>query len=275
MTGASAGIGYAIAKAFGTAGAKVVCIARREEPLKKLVEEITSAGGNATAIVKDVSARGAAKELISEVEQKVGPVDVLVSNAGITRLSPLVNEDEDIDIWWRVHEVNVRAPVALTRAVLPSMIERKTGTVITVSSNVATMALPCMAAYTSSKAAVSKFHESITPELQGTGVTTFAFNPGMVKSELGAPTDALNKTAMEHPAMQAFLGHLGGDIKYQSAELPAQFCVALAAEPRVKVLNGHHLNAEQDLEAVITEAEKENKGRVGKDRLYYVNIGFL
>ena len=275
VTGASAGIGYAIAKAYGTTGAKVVCTARREEHLNKLVEEIKAAGGTAIAIVKDIAARGAAKELISEVESKLGPVDVVVANAGITRLSPLINEDEDIDVWWRVHEVNVRAPVALTRAVLPSMIERKTGTIITVSSNVATMALPCMAAYTSSKAAISKFHESITPELEGTGVTTFAVNPGMVKSELGAPTDALNKSAMEHPAMKAFMGHLQGTLKYQEPELPAQFCVALAAEPRAKVLTGHHMNAEQDLEAVIAEAEKEGKGRVGKDRLYLVNIGFL
>lgn len=275
VTGASAGIGSAIAKAFGKTGAKVVAIARREEPLKKLVEEIKSAGGSATAIVRDIAARGAAKELVAEIEQKVGPIDVGVWNAGITRLSPLINEDDDIDTWWRVHEVNVRAPVALTRAALPSMIKRKTGIVITVSSNVATMALPCMAAYTSSKAAISKFHESITPELEGTGVSTFAINPGMVKSELGAPDGALNKEAMQHPAMQAFMSHVQGTAKYQEPELPAQFCVALAAEPRVKVLTGHHLNAEQDLEAVIKEAEKEEMGRVGKDRLYLVNIGFL
>lgn len=129
MTGASAGIGVAIAKAFGKAGAKVVVTARREQALKNLVDEIKAAGGEATAIVKDISARGAAKALITEAEQKVGPVDVLVANAGITRLSPLINEDEDIDIWWRVHEVNVRGPVALTRAVLPSMMARKTGIV--------------------------------------------------------------------------------------------------------------------------------------------------
>ena len=275
MTGASAGIGYAIAKAFGKAGAKVVCNARRKEPLDKLVEEIKAAGGEAIALVKDNAARGAPKELITEVEQKLGPVDVLVANAGITRLSPLVDEDEDIDLWWRVHEVNVRAPVALARAVLPSMIARKTGTIITVSSNVATMQLPCMAAYASSKAAISKFHESITPELQGTGVTTFAVNPGMVKSELGAADNAINKAAMEHPAMQAFMATIGDWTQYQVAELPAQYCVALAAEPRAKVLNGHHMNAEQDLEGTIKEAEKEGMGKIGSDRLYYVNIGFL
>lgn len=244
--------------------------------MKKLVGEIKAAGGEAIAIVKDAAARGAAKQLITETEEQLGPVDVLVANAGITRLSPLADEDEDIDIWWRVYEVNVRAPVALARAVLPSMIARKSGTIVTVSSNVATMALPCMAAYASSKAAISKFHESITPELQGTGVSTFAINPGMVNSELGTSSDGLNHSAMEHPAMKAFMAHVGdSNIKRQAAELPAQFCVALAAEPRVKILTGHHLNAEQDLEAVIVEAEKEGMGKVGKDRLYLVNIGFL
>ena len=155
------------------------------------------------------------------------------------------------------------------------MIERKAGHVITISSNVATMALPCMAAYTSSKAAISKFHESLQPEIEGTGVYTFALNPGLVKSELASPGDAINKDAMEHPAMQAFLGHIGSATEYQAAELSAQTTVALAAEPRCQVLTGHHVNCEQDLEAVVQEAEKEGKGRIGKERLYYVNIGFL
>ena len=80
VTGASAGIGYAIAKAFGTAGANVVCLARREEPLSKLVEEIKAAGGNATKLVADVAARGAAKDIVKRVEAEVGPIDVLVNS---------------------------------------------------------------------------------------------------------------------------------------------------------------------------------------------------
>ena len=132
-----------------------------------------------------------------------------------------------------------------------------------------------MTAYASSKAAISKFHESLVPELKGTGVLSFALNPGMVKSELDAPEAAINKSSMEHPAMQAFMKTIQGTRKYQEAELPAQTTVALAAEPRCKILTGHHVNAEQDLEKVLEEAEKEGKGRLGKERLYLINIGFL
>ena len=253
----------------------MACIARRQADLDSLISEIESAGGNAFAIAADVAQPGAASKIVSEVEQKFGPVDILINNAGISRISPLVSEDPSIDIWWRIYEVNVRAPVALIRAVLPSMIERGSGVVMTTSSQVATMALPVMTAYASSKAAISKFHESIVPELAGTGVLSFAINPGMVATELGKPEHAINKEAINHPAMQAFIGSVGGARKLQKPESCANTMLTLASDERCKVLNGRHLNADQVLEPVLLEAEKEGLGRVGKEKLYLVNIGEL
>ncbi|EME83871.1 uncharacterized protein MYCFIDRAFT_101118, partial [Pseudocercospora fijiensis CIRAD86] len=190
ITGASAGIGRATTKAFAAAGASVACIARRENDLKVLVEEIRSEGGKATAVAADVSQPGTPAHIVSSVERELGPIDILISNAGITRLSPL-DAEKDLSIWWRCYEVNVLAPVSLIHAVLPSMKARKTGIIMTVSSAVASMALPCMSAYASSKAAISKFHESITPELAGSGILSFAVNPGMVGgTELGSATNA-------------------------------------------------------------------------------------
>jgi short-subunit dehydrogenase len=202
-------------------------------------------------------------------------VDILINNAGISRISPLVSEDQDLDIWWRVYEVNVRAPVALIRTVLPSMVERGSGVVMSTSSQVASLALPVMTAYASSKAAISKFHESLTPELHGTGVLSFAVNPGIVPTELGKADNAINRSAIEHPAMQAFIGMAQGPRKSHSPECCADLMVTLAAEERCKVLRGHHLNADQELEPVLVEAEKPDKGRIGKDRLYLVNMGEL
>lgn len=275
VTGTSAGIGRSIAKAFAAAGARVACIARRQADLDSLISEIEANGGHAFAFAADVTQPGTATQIVSEVEQKFGPVDVLVNNAGISRISPLVSENPSIDLWWRVYEVNVRAPVALIRAVLPSMIERGSGVVMTTSSQVATLALPVMTAYASSKAAISKFHESLMPELDGTGVLSFAVNPGIVATELGKPADAINRSAIEHPAMQAFLGMASGPRKSHSPQCCADIMVALAADERCKVLHGHHLNADQELEPVLVEAEKSEKGRIGKERLYLVNIGEL
>ena len=276
VTGASAGIGRAVCKSFAAAGASVACIARREPDLNSLVDEIKTDGGHAIAVVADVAAPGAAKTIVSKVESELGPIDILCNNAGISRISPLAVEAEDLDVWWRVYEVNVRAPVSLIRAVLPGMIERKSGVVMSVSSNVATMALPVMTAYASSKAAISKFHELLVPELEGTGLLSFAVHPGVVESELGKAQNAINFDAKDHFAMKKFMDMVTGfRQKGQVAELPADTMVALAAEPRCKVLTGHHINSDQNLEEVLKEAEKEGQGRIGKERLYYVNIGAL
>lgn len=276
VTGSSSGIGIAIAKAFAAAGAKVACVARREKELNAVVDDIKASGNQAIAIVADVSKRGASKEIVSNVESQLGPIDVLVNNVGITRIGNLEAEDEDLDIWWRIYEVNVRAPVALIRAVLPSMVQRKSGVVMSVSSSVATLDLPTMSAYSSSKAAISKFHDSIVPELEDTGVLSFAVHPGIVESEIGVSEHAINRASMDHPAVQKFIAMITtGDQKRQTAELSADTMVALVADERCKVLNGRHINADQNLEPVVVEAEKDGMGRIGKERLYLVNIGSL
>ncbi|KAF7188981.1 Dehydrogenase/reductase SDR family member 7B [Pseudocercospora fuligena] len=275
ITGASAGIGRATTKAFAAAGASVACVARRENDLNVLVEEIKSEGGKAIAVVADVSQPGAPAHIISSVENQLGPIDILISNAGITRLSPL-DAEKDLSIWWRCYEVNVLAPVSLIHSVLPSMKARKTGIIMTVSSAVASMALPCMSAYASSKAAISKFHESITPELAGSGILSFAVNPGMVGgTELGSATNAINKDASEHPAMVAFMEHIkeaGASGKFTAQDVPANFMVALCADARAKNLSGMHVNADQDLEPVLDEMEKEGHGQIGEKDLYKVRI---
>ena len=144
VTGSSSGIGIATSKAFAAAGAKVACVARSESNLNTVVDEIKLAGGKAIAVVADVGKAGAPKQIISKVEAELGPIDILVNNAGIARIGAVIDESEDMDVWWRVYEVNVRAPVAMIRAVLPSMQERNTGIVMSVSSGVATMTLPAM-----------------------------------------------------------------------------------------------------------------------------------
>jgi NAD(P)-dependent dehydrogenase (short-subunit alcohol dehydrogenase family) len=277
VTGSSGGIGAAIAKAFANAGAHVACVARSESSLKAVVDGINATGrGRAIAVVADVGKPGAPKEVLAKVEAELGPVDILINNAGIARIGALIDEPEDMDIWWRVYEVNVRAPVSMIRAVLPSMQERKTGYVISVSSSVATMALPAMTAYASSKAAISKFHQSIVPELESNGITSFALHPGVVQTNLGQSENGLNKSSMEHPAVKAFMGGISDpNFKKQTPELAADLLVALTVDKRFQKLSGKHLNVEQDLEAVITEMEKEGGGRIEKEQLYRVNIGAL
>ena len=99
-------------------------------------------------------------------------------------------------------------------------------------------------------------------------------NPGLVESELGAAGDAIN-TASKHPMVEKFGQMMKSGRRKQSAQLPADTCVALVCEPRYKVLNGKHIEAVHDLSKVLEEAEKEGGGRIGKERLYSINIGIL
>ena len=183
-------------------------------------------------------------------------------------------EPEDLDLWWKVYEVNVRAPVTLIRAVLPGMLQRKSGILITVSSGVASLMLPVQTAYASSKAAISKFHESLSVELQGSGILSYTLTPGLVATELGKQQDAMNKAAMDHWAVKAFLSSLGG-FTPQNPDVMANVAVAMCADEKFKALDGRFVSAHKDVEAVVEEANKEGGGRIGKEDMYRVRIAEL
>ena len=157
------------------------------------------------------------------------------------------------------------------------------------------MALPVMTAYASSKAAISKFHELLTIELKGTGILSFSATPGLVRkwppasayilattnwplihvyypeTELGKPADALNKAAMDHPLLKAFMGSVGG-MKHQQPDVLPDVLVAMSADERFKALDGKFVSADRDVEPVLKEVEKEGGGRIGKENLYTITI---
>lgn len=268
-----------MAKAFAAAGASVACVARRETQLRAVVDEINASGGHAIAIVGDVTARGAPQAILAQAEKQLGPVDILINNAGRSRVGPVVAEPEDLDAWFGTYELNVRAPVAMARAVLPSMLARKSGTIITVGSGVATMALPVMTAYASSKAAIAKFHELLQIELDGTAVFTYSLCPGLVKSELGTADYAINQSreATESPLVKKFIEMLSQrpESMYGDPELAADTLVAMSADDRYKAMAGRQLSCGEDQEPLLAEIEKPNGGRIAAGRLYQVNIGQL
>ncbi|KAF2166713.1 hypothetical protein M409DRAFT_22769 [Zasmidium cellare ATCC 36951] len=274
VTGASIGIGRSIAKAFAAAGASVAVVARREPELGTLVEDIsaTHGHGRAVPIVADVSSDGAAKDIVARVEKALGPVDILINNAGINHIGLL--SEEEPDAWWKVQQVNVLAPVSLSCAVLPSMLKRKTGVIISTSSSYAATAAPALSASSTSKATLSKFHECLARELDfleaSQNIVTFAVNPGTVMTEQ-------LQSGFHHPLMQKLMsdGGFTGEFKMQTPELCADTMVALAADPAYKPLTGRHLNAAQRLPRVLEEVQKKGQGRVGAENLYLVNIATM
>lgn len=275
VTGASAGIGKATTHAFAAAGASIACVARRQAELADLVADLKSKHAvPALAVAADISTSMKAKEIIEQVESELGPIDILLNCAGITRYGTLAAE-EDFETWWRVLEVNLYGPTALIHAVLPSMIKRRAGIVMTVASTSGSQDVPYNTAYAVAKAGVIKLHQDLAVELRRHNIQSYSVHPGSIPTELAGNSSAVNmKSVGEEPEMQQAMEAFK-DMKYQTLELPASTFVALVADQRCQALNGMYIDAEQDLSFVLQEAEKEGAGRIGKERLYHLKVDEL
>jgi NADP-dependent 3-hydroxy acid dehydrogenase YdfG len=173
VTGASAGIGAATARTLAAQGFHVVCVARREEPIKALADEI---GG--TAIVADVTDDDAVAAMADSLER----VHVLVNNAGGARgLEPVA--DADLDHWRWMWEANVLGTLRVTRALLPKLIESGDGLIVTVTSIAALEIYDGGSGYTAAKHAQGVLHRTLRSELLGKPVRLTEVAPGMVKTD--------------------------------------------------------------------------------------------
>ncbi|HEY3788529.1 MAG TPA: SDR family NAD(P)-dependent oxidoreductase [Urbifossiella sp.] len=184
VTGASSGIGWALAKVLSSTGCKVGLIARREEPLKALAAEIAAAGGASTVAVADVSHRESIAGAIAAIRGTLGPIDLLIANAGIgkpTLLDPVNIADVE-----EMFRVNLLGVVYTFAAAMPEMLVRRTGHLVAVSSLAAYRGLPGESAYCASKAAVNAYMDGLRIHLRGTGVKATTICPGFVTTPMTA-----------------------------------------------------------------------------------------
>jgi short-subunit dehydrogenase len=187
VTGASSGIGRALALRLAADGRWVGLIARRWELLESLAQEIAEAGGTAFAAVADVGDRDAIRGAVAAIEARLGPTDVMVANAGFgapTRLDPL-----NIDEVEQTFRVNLMGVIYAIEAVLPGMLARSGGQVMAISSLAGDKGLPGESAYCASKAAVNVYLEGLRIALRGRGVVVTTVCPGFVQTPM-APMDA-------------------------------------------------------------------------------------
>jgi NADP-dependent 3-hydroxy acid dehydrogenase YdfG len=181
VTGASSGIGEAVAVALAQRGARVVLAARRKERLDSLADRIAHAGGTALAIRCDVTDRVQLTALPSVVNEAFGPCDILVNNAGVPGGGPFATLTyEQIE---RIVDVNILGVMYGTRAFLPGMLKRGHGHIVNVASLAGRFATPGAAVYGASKHAVVAFSESLFYEVEEHGVLVTAVNPGFVVTE--------------------------------------------------------------------------------------------
>ncbi|HYT90024.1 MAG TPA: SDR family oxidoreductase [Gemmataceae bacterium] len=250
VTGGGRGIGQAIARSLAQAGAAVAVLARSPEQLAETVAGITATGSRALACVADVTDRVAVEAAVAAVERPLGPVDLLVNNAGSGGpIGPLA--DSDPDEWWRCVEVNLRGPLLCSRAVLPGMLRRRRGRIVNVASGAGTRAIPYLSAYVTSKAALIRLTENLATEVQGTGVSVFAIQPGTVRTAL-AESVLDSEEARRWLPWFAELFARGEDVPPERAgEM-----VVLLASGRADVLSGRFLAVEWGIEEVLRQASE-------------------
>ncbi len=182
VTGASRGIGRAISLAFAREGAHVVVTARGSAPLAALVQEIEATGQRCLAVSADLAVELDIGRIATEALAKFGRVDVLVNNAGIIHPSTDLVDFEPAQ-WRYVLDVNLVSAVLLTRELLPSMIKRRSGKVINISSMGGRNGAPGRSAYRASKAGLISVTESIAAEVSKYGVDVNCICPGRVDTE--------------------------------------------------------------------------------------------
>ncbi len=184
ITGGSMGIGRASAFEFAKAGAKVAVAARSVEALEEAASEIRGLGGEALAVECDVRIQDRVEAMVRKVEKDLGPIDVMMLNAGYGLMGEL--DTLTMDQWRHQYDVNFWGTLYGIYAVLPGMSERRSGQLIIVNSLVGKIAMPHMAPYTSTKFALTALTDSIRPEMKRKGIDVIGIYPSAVPTNFNA-----------------------------------------------------------------------------------------
>ncbi len=187
LTGASSGIGEALAFELARRGALVALTARRESILAEMVSTITSSGGRAAAFAGDVTDLAQMKQVVASIEAQMGPIDIAIPNAGTHLFT--IPENFNSGEYLSIMQLNFGGMLHCIEAVLPGMLERKRGWLAPIASLAGYRGLPRAAAYGASKSAMIHFLESIRFHLKSKGITISIVNPGFVKTPLTDKND--------------------------------------------------------------------------------------
>ncbi len=178
LTGASAGIGAAAARLFAAEGAAVVLAARSRSELERLASDIVGGGGRALVVPTDVADRAACERLLARAADELGGIDVLVNNAGMNKRGAI--ERWTPDELAAVVQVNLTAPIVLTRLALPHLRKRGRGAIVNVASIAGRIPVGHEAVYSATKFGLRAFTFALIEELEGSGITVSAVSPGPV-----------------------------------------------------------------------------------------------
>jgi NAD(P)-dependent dehydrogenase (short-subunit alcohol dehydrogenase family) len=255
VTGGGRGLGRAFALALAADHA-VAVVARSVGELDETVALVALSGGRAQAFVADVADASAVDRAFADIERALGPVDLLVNNAGtLGPLGPFA--DGSAADWWRTLEVNLRGQMLCTHRLLPAMIARRAGRIVNIASGGGATMFPYFSAYVTSKTALIRFTECLAVELKPYGVAVFALGPGTVRT-------AMSEHSLHSAEGRKWLPWFR-DIFDQGRDLPPGRPAALLrdlASGRADALSGRYVTPSDDLDRLVAAAPEIEQARL-------------
>lgn len=233
VTGAGSGFGRAIAVRFAAEGAAVALTSRTQSQLDETAAQIKSYGGRALAVAGDATNRADVARVVAETQRQLGPVSILVSNAGLPGPFGPIGEI-DPDDWWAAQAVHLRAPLLFISALLPQMKERREGCIMTICSPRTKMVTPNLSAYCLGKTSQARLMQLLAAEVKEFGITAVAVDPGSAITQMAEATINSPDAQRWMPEMVANLrrmlaqhnGQPGADAQIEKC---AERCVEIAA----------------------------------------------
>jgi NAD(P)-dependent dehydrogenase (short-subunit alcohol dehydrogenase family) len=248
VTGGGRGLGREMARQLAAAGAAVAVVARSRGEIDETAALVEAEGGRALPLLADVTDAASLDAAMDAAERALGPLDLLVNNAGYGPDPGPVWEVEPAD-WWRAFEVNLFGVFLGTRAALCRMVPRRHGRVVNVSSRVGNLATPYTTAYSTSKAAVTRFTEIAAAEARPHGVSVFAIEPGTVRTAMTERLIGSDAGRRWIPWYRAIFDE-GRDA---APEEGARLVVRLASGA-ADALSGRFISRADDLDALVADA---------------------
>ncbi|MDH5403397.1 MAG: SDR family oxidoreductase [Candidatus Heimdallarchaeota archaeon] len=256
VTGGSKGIGKEIAKTLAKEGYNVYIAGRNENNLQNAVNEFKEEGLNVNPIQADMADVSSINNLFETIMSEVSCIDVLVNNAGIGSMDNKI-WDVNLDDWWNVWNVNLRGPMLLSGLVVPKMLEKNSGKIINIGSYAGIRPSIGTSSYSMSKGALISLTENFGMATKDTGISVFAFSPGLVKTDMTKDLPFFKDVPPEH---------------WTPVEKSGELVIKLISGKYDK-LTGCFLHVTHDLDQIL-----ENADKIREERLYtlrYVTLDGL
>lgn len=247
VTGASYGIGFAIASGMAKAGATIVFNDIKQELVDKGLAAYKEAGINAHGYVCDVTNEAAVNELVEKITKEVGPIDILVNNAGIIKRIPMI--EMTAEQFRQVIDVDLNAPFIVSKAVIPSMIERGHGKIINICSMMSELGRETVSAYAAAKGGLKMLTRNICSEYGQYNIQCNGIGPGYIATPQTAPLREIQPDGSRHPFDQFIIAKTPA-ARWGEAEDLAGPAVFLASDAS-NFVNGHVLYVDGGILAYI------------------------